>query len=63
MTIQQTIEIPASRRVVIEIPETFTSGTLSVILLDTYMERHHAENALEAAIDELNNMKPSTSVG
>jgi hypothetical protein len=35
MTIEQTIEIPADRRLVIEIPETFTSGTVSIILCDT----------------------------
>jgi hypothetical protein len=34
MTIEQTIAIPADRRLVIEVPETFTSGTISVVLLD-----------------------------
>jgi hypothetical protein len=34
MTIQQTIKIPANRRIVIEVPETFSSGAVSVILLD-----------------------------
>jgi hypothetical protein len=34
MTIEQTVEIPADRRVVIKVPETFTSGKVSVILFD-----------------------------
>jgi hypothetical protein len=34
MTIEQTIAIPADRRLVIEVPETFTSGTVSLILFD-----------------------------
>jgi hypothetical protein len=34
MTIEQTVTIPADRRLVIEVPETFTSGTISVVLLD-----------------------------
>jgi hypothetical protein len=32
MTVQQTIEVPADRRVVIEVPESFDSGEVSVIL-------------------------------
>jgi len=35
MTIEQTIAIPADRRLVIEVPETFTSGTVSLLLFDT----------------------------
>jgi hypothetical protein len=34
MTLQQTVTIPADRRLVIEVPETFTSGTVSVVLFD-----------------------------
>jgi hypothetical protein len=34
MTLQQTVTIPADRRLVIEVPETFTSSTISVVLLD-----------------------------
>jgi hypothetical protein len=29
MMIQQTIEIPADKRIIIEVPETFTSGAIS----------------------------------
>jgi hypothetical protein len=34
MTIEQTIEIPVSRKVFVEVPESFASGTISVILTD-----------------------------
>jgi hypothetical protein len=34
MTLEQTITIPADRRVVIDVPETFSSSRISIILLD-----------------------------
>jgi hypothetical protein len=34
MTLQQTVTIPADRRIVIDVPETFSSSRVSVILRD-----------------------------
>jgi hypothetical protein len=34
MTIERTVAIPADRRLVIEVPETFASDSVSIILVD-----------------------------
>ncbi|MHC6204516.1 hypothetical protein ACYULU_15155 [Breznakiellaceae bacterium SP9] len=59
MTIEQTVEIPASRRLVIEVPQEKTASLENIIgccantgdSLDAYMERHWADNDMERAIE------------